>query len=344
MEPENEVNTEENLSAEVTRLVARIQQHQAATGLSDAKFCARYGRWIGSAKQWRERFCKGNYQDFGAQLATHKKKLQAMVGELDGRSQIDEYFEDMPFPRALTGIYERLQGQLTDRRCGVALAITGTGKSSWARMMTNKNPRDTVYIRANETWRDSQGSIIRGVAEGLGLQHRELQSTAACLGKVVEHLKANPMTMILDEAQCGGTALLKLVKTLIDETSCKFMLLAYPGLWNRMLAATDDSRAEALQLFGRTLKPVFQDYVNGIRACDIVAYLQAGTQIGSEADEVARQILAMVRGNGNLRLLADAVDMAKIQSDATGEKLTGELIVQQVRSLCPASSKGGETR
>jgi hypothetical protein len=318
-------------------LITRIEKHQVAKGLSDAQFCQRYAKYVGSAKTYVDRLRVRKFDEFGAKLTHWLHKLEAFVAELDGRSAMALFVPSMPLAKGLIAMYHRLQAQQTDRRCGVCLAITGCGKSISARHIVNEFPREAVYTRCNENWRDSKTQIARGIAEALGLGSKEPMGAANTLNKVIEHLKINPVTIFLDEAHEGGVLLMKLVKTLIDETSAKFILLAYPTSWNKMLAATDDARAEAQQLFGRTLKPVFADYANGIKREDIVTYLHQAAGLNGEAEEVASQILGMVRTNGNLRLLADAVEAAQIQADAIGgDTVTGALIVEHVKALCPA--------
>ena len=133
---------------------------------------------------------------------------------------------------------------------------------------------------------------------------------------------------------------MKLVKTLIDETSARFVLLAFPTTWRRMMSASDDARAEATQLFGRTLKPVFDDYSEGLRQNDVAMYLRLSTGLGDEVDQLAKDILPLVRANGNLRLLADAVEGAQRQADVTEEPVDSDLIRAHVTALCPVK-KGG---
>jgi hypothetical protein len=133
--------------------------------------------------------------------------------------------------------------------------------------------------------------------------------------------------------------LLKIVKHLIDETKSRFVLLAFPTIWRQMLSASDDSRAEAVQLFGRTQKPVFQDYAQGVKREDVAFLLRQQAGLERDIDAVANRILPLVRSNGNLRLLADAIEGAQNQADVTDKPVDGELIVQHVQVLCPAATK-----
>jgi hypothetical protein len=78
------------------------------------------------------------------------------------------------------------------------------------------------------------------------------------------------MTMFIDEAHEGGTTLMKIVKTLIDETPARFVQLAYPTEYDRVKTATAGALDEAKQLLGRTMKPVYDDYRNGLREEDVI--------------------------------------------------------------------------
>lgn len=319
----------------IKQLVARIVRHQTALRWNDSQFVGRYQRYLGSAKTWRDRLCGGNFQEFGKELPVWERKLENFVAELDGQSPIEMFFPEMPFAKRMTGMFSTVAGQRTDRRCAVALAVTGCGKSAWARWILNQHPREVVYCRANESWRDSRPQIARGIAEAIGLSTKDLVGAAACLSKVIEKLKADPITLIIDEAHEAGVLLLKLAKTIIDESSTRIMLLAYPTLWARMLSATDDARAEAQQLLGRTLKPVFSEYASGVKREDVVFFLKNATALNGEIEEVTSRILPMVRQNGNLRLLADAIESAQIQADVTGQPMDGQLLIDQVKRLCP---------
>jgi hypothetical protein len=314
--------------------VERIARHQKAMGLTDMALVSRYPG-LGSAKTWRDRLCKGAWDEFGAKLDKWLRKLDAIVAEIDGTSPMCVFFEDLPFTKRLNEEFERLRGQNSDRRCLVVLATTGIGKSKAAYWLKNRYPREVVYVRVHECCRDSKKQIIKLIARALGLPPEHYSQPATVLEKIVESLKVNPQTIILDEAHEGGVLLLKIVKHLIDETKSRFVLLAFPTIWRQMLSASDDSRAEAVQLFGRTQKPVFQDYAQGVKREDVAFLLRQQAGLERDIDAVANRILPLVRSNGNLRLLADAIEGAQNQADVTDKPVDGELIVQHVQVSAP---------
>lgn len=320
-----------DLKTQLDVLILRVEKQQAALGLNDSQFVARYQRALGSTRTWRERLCARAFADLNPEKWL--KRLTALVAELDGGSKAEAFYETLPFVRHATAQYHLLVGQRNDRRVMVVLGVTGVGKTVWARRTVAASPRDAVYVRANESWRDSKAQIARGLARALGA--REEQSAAAGLNAVIEFLRATPVTVFLDEAHEGGVMLLKVVKTLVDETPARFVLLAYPTQWDRMLCADVGSYAEAQQVFGRTLKPVLDRWRHGLTRDDVAAYLRAAAGLDGEARPLAERVLPLVKRNGNFRLLADALDEAQAQADDTDAKLDAELIAQHIAALCP---------
>jgi hypothetical protein len=189
-------------------------------------------------------------------------------------------------------------------------------------------------MRANETWKDSKMQITTGIALSLGC------TVGTTAGKtfwyISEMLKSVPMTVIIDEVHEGGVLLFKLVKNLIDETRVRFILASYPTAWNRLLAGSTDAYAEAQQLMGRTLKPINMAWNKGLRQVDVEKYLEAATGLNGECRHLAEKILPAVRRGGNLRLLADAIELARTNADENGEDLSTELIEDSVNELSPA--------
>ena len=322
-------------TANLNELIARVERHQHALGLNDTQFVTRYQKYLGSAKTWRDRLCKRDYAALGKGFPRWERKLNMLVGELDGTALPSVFYQNMPFAKYMSDMYQRLAGQKNDRRCGVCLAVTGSGKSAWAQYMKSQHPRDIVYVRANESWRENTSEISRALAETVGCEVTPFTSSSLALRLATDRLKQNPVTMVIDEAHKGGLMLMKVVQTLIDGTLAKFILMAYPTAWRKMMAASDDSRAEAQQLFGRCIKPIFADYVHGVSKEDITVYLQEAAGMNGEADGAAAHILSMVRSNGNLRLLADATDLALMQAEVTEEPLDGQAIIDRVQELCP---------
>lgn len=326
---------------ELERLISRIEKHQKALRLNDTQFVARYQRYVRSTRTWRNRLCARAWEELLPRRGKWEKLLRAFVAEIDGGTPVAEFFERLPIARYGMALYERLQGQSTDRRCGFLLGTYGVGKTVTLRRLADADPTRTVYVRANETWRDSRMQIASALARAVGSP--EEPSAAATFRGVVEYLKSSPMTVLVDEAHEGGVLLLKLVKTIIDETACKFILGTYPTAWQRLVNGSTDAVAEAQQLLGRTLKPIQTRWTQGLGMEDVSAYLESAGACNGAAATVAERILPLVRRGGNYRVLADALESARIQADEADTEMDGAAVEEAVAALVPGGGKEGRS-
>lgn len=318
-------------------LVERIEKYQKSLKLSDMRFVARYQRFLGSSKTWRDRLCAKDWKEFGSRLGKWEKKLTAFVAEIDGGSAVDNFFADLPIAKYGASIFEALQGTKTDRRCGILLANTGCGKTWVLRKLAAEDPTAAVFLSANPTWKESPMQIASGMARALGVPIST--SAAATFKDVIEHLKGNPITIMIDEAHEGGVILFKLVKTLINETQAKFILGSFPTAWNRLIAGSTDAHSEAQQLIGRTMKPINMSWCKGLNLADVEKYLLASTELNGECRTLAERILPDVRRGYNFRILADAVEMAINGADVADVDVDAALIEQTIHELVPVERK-----
>lgn len=325
------------LEAKLDGLVARMEKHQAALKLSDVRFAARYQRHLGSAKTWRDRLCARAWGEFGGSLEKWVKKLSAMASEVEGTIDLTEFFEGLPIARYGQQVYDTLQGQRSDRRCAWLIAPTGVGKSWSMQALARQNQLAATYLHFNRGAKDSLPVIARALARAVGAT--EEASAAGTYGNVIETLKANALTLLLDDMHEGGVLAMKLVKHLIDDTRGKFILGTYPTAFARLVNGSSEAHAEAQQLIGRSLKPIENRWVNGVTEDDVTAYLKLALGGNGEARVAARALTPTLRKNGNLRALADAVELARMNADDEGAELSADLVEAAVRELCPVERK-----
>ena len=317
----------------VNALITRIETHQKTLGLPDVRFVARYQEYLRSTKSWRERLVARSWDEIGRALAKWEGKLNQLVALIDGGQQIGEYYEQLPISLYSQTMYDMLQGQRTDRRVVFLIGPTGVGKSWVMKQLANANSREAVYVYANEGWDESMPQIARGLAERIGCSI-DRASGRNTFATVTKQLRGVPTTILLDDVQKAGVLGLKLIKSLVDDTKCKFILGVYPTSWNRLIHGSTDAYSEAQQILGRTIKPIAMDWRDGLRGTDISAYLKASGITGDVA-AVAKDITADARANGNLRLIADAVSLAQMNADEQGVDCTAKLVEAAVREFCP---------
>ncbi len=318
----------------VNQSIARIEAHQAALRMTDDRFARRYRRFLGSPKSWTHRLKARNWAEIGTALAKWEKKLTAFATELDTGAVADEFIGALPIYRYGESVFDLLAGQRNDRRCAWLIAPTGCGKSWTMTRLASQNLEEAAYLHAVPGWKDSLSRISTALARAVGAP--EMAGGAATFEAVLQHLRGAPLTILVDDVHEGGVMMLKLVKALIDETRSRFVLGSYPTGYYSLINASTAAMAEAQQLFGRSLKPINLAWIDGIRPEDAAAYIEAAAGIRGEAVRaVSERIVPALRRGGNLRTLADAIDMARDNADDDGGDLSVETIEQAVVQLCP---------
>lgn len=312
----------------VNAMVARLEQLQATLGLPDTRFVARYQRHLGSAKTWRDRLCARNWDELAGSLDKWESNLRALVAEIDGAADLAGFNPSMPMAKYAALMYQKLQGQTNDRRCVLLIGDYGTGKSMALRSIHREFPGETAYFECTPAAR-GLGHIVGMIARSLGVA--ELNSPAKTLDAIIDALRANPVTLLVDEGHESGVYLLKVLKTIINQTRARVMIGTYPTGWQKLVSSSTEAYSEARQLLGRTIKPIEVGWEKGCREADVKKYLE-GAGWNGESAAIARKVHGLVRGNGNLRTLADGLDKASELAEA-GE-VTAEHVVRGVEIVC----------
>ena len=321
----------------VNKLIARIERHQAALKLPDVRFVSRYQRYLGSAKTWRDRLVARAWADFGQGLTKWEQKLSAFVAEIDGTSDLTEFFDKLPVATYAQSVYDKLQGQRSDRRVAWLVAPTGAGKT-WAMLrLSQDNPTTAAYIHINRGAKESLMMLARLLARAVGAP--EENGGAATYMGVVEALKGNPITLLIDDVHEGGILMLKLLKHLVDDTRVKLILGTYPTAWRMLMNGSTDAHSEAQQLIGRSIKPVERRWEKGVTEQDVTAYLKLAMGGNGECKVLAEKITPTLQRHGNFRALADAIELARSNADDAGEDLTADLVEAAVREVCPPEKR-----
>lgn len=323
---------------ELEGCVQRIQRHQEALGLSDRDFVAAYSQHI-SSDRTLGRLKARQFDE--VRVKRTLPRLRSMVAELDGGTPVENVWEDLPVFKQFYQRYRLLTGRKTDRRAMVMLAAEGGGKSVSARVTCAKHPKETVYVRCRPTWRNRELRILRGIGAALGVEEQAYADDQ--LEAVIAKMKAEPKTIFIDEAHDAGVSLLKLVKTFIDETACRFVIMAFPTIWRRLILSSDDAHAEARQLMRRTLKPVFDDYARGTDVDNIAIYLDKSLGFNGKSRDVAGAIVEIVRQNGNLSFVHDVIDTADTLHIEQGMEITGKTIIDLCHQMADRQTRRAQS-
>lgn len=297
--------------AEARTIVTRVEKYQQLARLNDVKLLRQFPD-LGSAKTWRQRLLAEDYANLHPDRTLAKLRRIAVV--LDGGLPDHEFFK-LPFTQEVLARVGLLERSTTDRRILVALAPNGCGKTTVAKWCVAQNPGERAYIRLRPGHRNKQLHIMNHMLAGLGL-------SGAAGSKVVGEAQliaalTQPRTVFLDQAHEGGPAVMHLLRCLVDETPSRFVYIGYDTAFRRVLAADSDTTIEAQAFLGRCLKPIFNAYKAGTAAVDVKVFLQETADMdASVAAGVANKLTTLLQRTTNLRLLADAVDIARAESDS----------------------------
>ncbi len=315
----------------VNRLVERLERHQREMGMSDASFVARYQRHLCSTDSWKRRLVARDWAALGRSLSKWEQRLARMVAEIEGTADLENFMPEMPIAQYGMAVWNTLQGQTNDRRCSWLIGPTGIGKSWTMSWLVRENRSGSAYLHVNRAWKDNMTAVAGGLAKASGAALGN--GGAATYRNVVDTLRAQPMTIAIDDVHEGGLLLIRLVKHLVDETLAKFILGTYPTGWRMLLRGYTDAHSEAQQLIGRSLKPINNTWIDGLTAPDIAAYLRGRLGKRDEWRVVADRLKPMVQ-RMNLRVLADAIELAEINAADKDEEVTPAMIEAAVTMLC----------
>lgn len=322
----------ENLKSEMLGLITCIEEYQKQTGANDSQFAAAHKNYVGSYDTWTRRLKARDFAELN--LVKWLPKLRVLVAKIAGHDFQQNILAQMPMTVFAEMRFAQIQGSTSDRRCVPIIGDYGVGKTWALKLLRRNHPGDVVHMEFRETARESKGAIVRKFCQALGLG--EDTNPDRGFGSVIDALRAQSRILLIDEGHHGGLMLLKLIKSIINETGAAVILGTYPTAWNRLTTQSSDAIAETRQFLGRCIKPVEMRWCKGSPDGDLADYLRHAAALDkSDAGALARKIGAGIRANGNLRLLADTVDRAKADADERNEEVTPEGIERAVCELVP---------
>jgi hypothetical protein len=325
----------------VNRLIERIERHQEALRLGDDAFARRYKQFLGSSKTWTDRLKARKWADFGNRLDKWESKLTKMVAEIDGGVDLDVFFEKMPIWAYSHSTYQLLAGARNDRRNAFLIGPTGVGKTFSMQKLAKVYATRTAFLRLRRGANESMSRVGMALARALSTPvHANGYTT---IDGVIAHLQGNPVTLLIDDMHEGGVLAMKVVKSILDETKARVICGVYPTAWHQLVNGSTEAMSEAQQLLGRTIKPVRKDWIKGATDADIEVFIREASGVGASGLKgCVNAIGSLVRRNGNLRLLADAIELAELNADEAGEDLSVDYVQAAVEHLCPPSRQHDE--
>ena len=326
-------------STTIAELVKRFVGHQKALGLSDARFAARYERYLGSHKTWiklKDGTWAGHVNEQRILV-----KLQSFAAQLDGARSYDadDFLSNLPYVRHMNAQFERLLASPLDIRGLISLAPQGVGKSWWAsKVMEDERESKFFYLRLLHSYREKGYQIACAILEKLSGQRPK--NPADVMPTLIAHAKAlGEFVLILDEAHNGGIALFKVLKDLIDETAVRFVYLGFPTEFDVITGTNKSAIGESRQTLRRCLQPICDEFRDGVMVGDVESFLAGqGFKRDGELRKVAREMQPYIAARYNLTTLASAVRDARKESEDAEVPITLGMITSAIQSLCATAN------
>lgn len=290
MSTQDHTNTE-TAQQELREIALLLKEHADAEDTSLAELIRQYPA-LGSDKTFGL-ICKGHFDELKAD-----KWLDAYRAVRDSVSDSDDadpLYEDLSTARLVRGQITRLKLSRTNAKLVIVEGYTGAGKTSTAKIIATKyngmTATQQVYtIEASAGWGDRPNAMLTAMLKALGRGDGG-RSQAARLDKLCDVLAERPVMFIIDEVHDFGVRCLRVVKTILNATPTKIILLAHPRLFKNLERENWDDLS---QLTGNRL----------------LARIHLGTLAVDDVETILKRRLPLPGLNGDLK------DAAKLVADA----------------------------
>lgn len=239
--------------------------------------------------------------------------LRALSAEIGGTGDAaDPLYEDMSTAKLVRAAFTRLRMSSTKAKLVIVEGQTGMGKTSAGEIIAAKmralNPAASIYkIEATAAWRGRAAPMMAAMLRALGMPDNN-RSASVRLEKLVEALSQRSAVFIIDEIHDGGVDMLRTLKTLLNRTPLKLVLLAHPRLFRDLEnEAWDDVR----QLTGNRLLARID--LGRVTEPDTLLMLSKRLPAFAEAKKLAATLTKAANGNGNFALVREVI--ARIQKE-----------------------------
>jgi type II secretory pathway predicted ATPase ExeA len=284
-------------AAELQALGELIRSHQLDRGHTDSAFLRLYPR-LGKDRTY-SRIHTGNGID-ELNIAEWIHRYRGVWEQIESGSatlEPEPVYDDLAAAQEVRRAWLALMNQTGLQRLVLIVGDTGTGKSSALRALEQRLVGGCHLIEAHEGWSRLRPAL-ECFAAGLGIDGGDAakapKSASQWLEHIVAHLnKRGRLVIAIDEVHHVGGEFLNALKTLINRTSCVFLIAGMKTLVEKLVAA---KRQEARQLFQNRL---LRQITLGVpSAADASAYLTRRAHTEVSADVLTR-VLRLAASHGN---------------------------------------------
>lgn len=307
-------NTLTPAAAELRSLALDILEWADANDLTQAELLKQHGA-LGS-KDNLKAILAGKCDDPDKWLVNYKAVAGVIAPGDD--SEADPLFEDLGTTKAVRAQFTRLKMSRTMAKLVIVEGNTGMGKSSAGRIITKKmldlNPVASIHtIEASAGWGDRPNAMISAMLKALGMPDTS-RSQAARLDKLIDAANERPVVFIIDEVHDVGVRCLRTLKTLLNLTTMKIVLLTHPRLFRDLERENWD---DVGQLTGNRL--VARVNLGSLQEPDVEIILQRRLpELNGGSKEAALALTKAANGNGNFAFVREVI--VRIQRQLAKQK------------------------
>jgi DNA transposition AAA+ family ATPase len=298
--------TTTNPAEELHSLATMIREYAESNEISTAELMRRHAKdGLGSDKTFKS-ILDGHTEelDVGRHLVNYRAVYHLIFS---GEQETETLYEDFPATMRVRKQITRLVLSKSAARLLVIEGESATGKTCAAKVVeriysSNPTPRRVVRIEGTVGWKDRPSALFSKILESLGeLDTSRSQFTK--MERVIKILRQARRCCILDETHDFGPMCLRAVKTLINETSAEFVLLAHPQLFRTLERENYDDLSQLME--NRLLARIrLAKPTEG----DVLFLLQKQLPaLNGDSEEAARLITAKARERGNLAFVREVI-------------------------------------
>lgn len=292
-------------SKELQALASDLHEHADASDITLRDLCKEHPG-LKSAETIKTAMI-GGYTDTEATalLAGFQAAAAAISGGSDDSNAL---YEDLSGAKAVRAQFTRLKMSRTNAKLVIIEGNTGMGKTSAGEIIAAKalalNPVTSIYhIEASAGWGDRPNAMLAAMLKALGSPDTS-RSQAARLDKLGDALNQRPVVLIVDEAHDMGVRCLRVIKTLLNMSSVKIVLLTHPRLFRDLERENWD---DVGQLTGNRL--VARVNLGSVQEADVSILLERRLSSLPESDraKAAAELTRAAHGNGNYAFVRETI-------------------------------------
>jgi len=317
-------------ASELRTLALDIVEWADANDLTQAELLKQHGAM--GTKETLKAALAGKCDDAERWLINYKA-VAAVIAPGGDDAEADPLFEDLSTTKAVRAQFTRLKMSRTAAKLVIVEGNTGMGKTSAGRIIVKKmldlNPVASIHtIEASAGWGDRPNAMISAMLKALGMPDTS-RSQAARLDKLIDAANERAVVFIIDEVHDVGVRCLRTIKTLLNLTTMKIVLLTHPRLFRDLERENWD---DVGQLTGNRL--VARVNLGAIQDADvetILGYRLPGLNGGTK--EAARALARAAAGNGNFAFVREVLVRAqRQQAKARSSHVTAADIETHIKS------------